>query len=185
MTTEFRLSIAIPLHNEERILGALLARTRAALDKVPGGPHEIVFVDDGSTDDTFEMLADAARQDPRITAISLSRNFGHQAALTAALDHVTGDATIVMDGDLQDSPEAIPQFVEKHRQGFDVVYAQRIRRKEPWPLRLSQCRCHAPVQHQHFPELPQHDVLRFQVAMNDPVRVRECHRLADAQEDSA
>jgi glycosyltransferase involved in cell wall biosynthesis len=136
MATEFRLSIAIPLHNEEGNLGSLLARTCAALDKVPGGPHEIVFVDDGSTDQTFEILADAVRQDARITAISLSRNFGHQAALTAALDHVTGDATIVMDGDLQDSPEAIPQFVEKHRQGFDVVYAQRIRRKEPWPLRL-------------------------------------------------
>jgi dolichol-phosphate mannosyltransferase len=136
MTTEFRLSIAIPVHNEEGVLPSLVARTCAALDRVPGGPHEIVFVDDGSTDHTFEMLAEAARQDSRITAISLSRNFGHQAALTAALDHVTGDATILMDGDLQDSPEAIPQFVEKHRQGFDVVYAQRIRRKEPWPLRF-------------------------------------------------
>jgi dolichol-phosphate mannosyltransferase len=69
--------------------------------------------------------------------LSFSRNFGHQSAITAALDHITGDAAVVMDGDLQDVPEAIPQFVERHHQGFDVVYAQRIRRKEPWPLRLS------------------------------------------------
>jgi dolichol-phosphate mannosyltransferase len=68
--------------------------------------------------------------------LSLSRNFGHQAALTAALDHVTGDATVLMDGDLQDLPEAIPGFVEKFFEGYDVVYAQRTRRKEAWPLRL-------------------------------------------------
>jgi len=68
--------------------------------------------------------------------ISLSRNYGHQAALTAALDYVSGDAAIVMDGDLQDVPEAIPEFVQKYSQGYDVVYAQRIRRKEPWVLRL-------------------------------------------------
>jgi glycosyltransferase involved in cell wall biosynthesis len=136
MSPPFRLSIAIPLHNEESVLPELLRRTRAVLDQIPGGPHEIVFVDDGSADGTFELLEQAVRQDPRIRAISLSRNFGHQAALTAALDHLTGDAAVVMDGDLQDTPEAIPQFVERHHQGFDVVYAQRIRRKEPWPLRL-------------------------------------------------
>jgi polyisoprenyl-phosphate glycosyltransferase len=136
MNPAFRLSIAIPVHNEESVLPELLRRTRAVLDQIPGGPHEIVLVDDGSTDRTFALLEEAVRQDPRIRAISLSRNFGHQAALTAALDHLTGDAAVVMDGDLQDTPEAIPQFVERHLQGFDVVYAQRIRRKEPWPLRL-------------------------------------------------
>jgi glycosyltransferase involved in cell wall biosynthesis len=136
MSPVFRLSIAIPVHNEESVLPELLRRTRAVLDQIPGGPHEIVLVDDGSTDRTFALLEEAVRQDPRIRAISLSRNFGHQAALTAALDHLTGDAAVVMDGDLQDTPEAIPQFVERHLQGFDVVYAQRIRRKEPWPLRL-------------------------------------------------
>jgi len=96
----------------------------------------MLFVDDGSTDRTFEMLAEASQEDSRIAAISLSRNFGHQAAITAALDHVSGDATVVMDGDLQDVPEAIPGFVEKHKQGFDVVYAQRVRRKEPLLLRI-------------------------------------------------
>ena len=136
MNPAFRLSIAIPVHNEESVLPELLRRGRAVLDQIPGGPHEILFVDDGSTDRTFTILEEASRQDSRVRAISLSRNFGHQAALTAALDHVTGDAAVVMDGDLQDVPEAIPQFVERYHQGYDVVYAQRIRRKEPWPLRL-------------------------------------------------
>jgi polyisoprenyl-phosphate glycosyltransferase len=136
MTTAFRLSVAIPVHNEETVLPELLRRVRGALDLVDGGPHEIVFVDDGSTDHTFEMLEEAAQQDPRIVAISLSRNFGHQSALTAALDYVTGDAAVVMDGDLQDAPEVIPRFVELYNQGYEVVYAQRVRRKEPWALRL-------------------------------------------------
>jgi glycosyltransferase involved in cell wall biosynthesis len=136
MTTPFRLAIAIPLHNEEAVLPELLRRTRVVLDQIAGGPHEIVFVDDGSTDRTFVILEEAVRQDPRIQVISLSRNFGHQAAITAALDHVTGEAAVVMDGDLQDVPEVIPQFVEKYQQGYEVVYAQRIRRKESWPLRM-------------------------------------------------
>jgi glycosyltransferase involved in cell wall biosynthesis len=136
MASSFRLSVAIPVHNEESVLPELLHRLRAMLDTLPGGPHEMLFVDDGSTDRTFEMLAEAAREDSRIAVLSLSRNFGHQAAITAALDHVTGDAAVVMDADLQDVPEAIPQFVDKFQQGFDVVYAQRVRRKEPLPLRI-------------------------------------------------
>jgi len=136
MATEFRLSVAIPLHNEESVLPDLLRRVLAVLDALEGGPHELVFVDDGSTDRTYEILQAAARQDVRIVALSLSRNFGHQAAITAALDHVTGDAVVLMDGDLQDVPEVIPQFVEKYHQGFDVVYAKRIRRKGSWLLRV-------------------------------------------------
>jgi polyisoprenyl-phosphate glycosyltransferase len=136
MSQQFRLSVAIPLHNEESILPELLGRTCAVLDSLDGGPHELVFVDDGSTDRTFEILEAAARSDPRILVVSLSRNFGHQSSLTAALDHVTGDAAIVMDGDLQDSPEAIPRFVERFQEGFDVVYAQRIQRKESLALRF-------------------------------------------------
>lgn len=136
MNSPLRLSVAIPLHNEESVLPELLRRLQDVLDEVSGGPHEIVFVDDGSTDRTAAILEEASLQDPRIVAISLSRNFGHQAALTAALDHVTGDAAVIMDGDLQDAPEVIPQFVERFQQGHDVVYAQRLRRKEPWPLRL-------------------------------------------------
>jgi polyisoprenyl-phosphate glycosyltransferase len=136
MASGMHLSVAIPVHNEESVLPELLARLQKVLDALPGGPHEVVFVDDGSTDRTFEMLGEAAMKDPRIVAVELSRNFGHQAAITAALDHVSGDAVVVMDGDLQDVPEVIPQFVEKFEQGYDVVYAQRVRRKEPLPLRI-------------------------------------------------
>jgi len=135
VTATPRVSVAVPVFNEELVLPELLARVRQALNAIPGGPHELVFVDDGSADRTFEMLADAAAQDPRIVAIALSRNFGHQIAITAALDHVTGDLVVVMDGDLQDPPEAIAVLLDKQREGFDVVYAQRVQRKEGWLLR--------------------------------------------------
>jgi glycosyltransferase involved in cell wall biosynthesis len=95
------------------------------------------LVDDGSTDSTVAMLEEAARRDPRLVVLVLSRNFGHQATLTAALDHVSGDAVVMMDADLQDRPEVIPLFVEKFRQGYDVVYARRVSRKEPFWLRAS------------------------------------------------
>ncbi len=131
----FRLSVAIPVHNEESVLPELLRRLRDVSDRIPGGPHEFVFVDDGSTDRTRDMLEAAALSDPRIVAVILSRNFGHQAALSAALDHASGDAVVVMDADLQDVPETIPAFVEKFQEGYDVVYAQRTKRKEPWWLR--------------------------------------------------
>ena len=124
------VSVAVPLLNEESVLPDLLARTRKVLDALPGGPHEIVLVDDGSTDRTMEMLREAAADDARIVAVSLSRNFGHQAALGAALDYVSGDVVVVMDGDLQDAPEVIPRFLAEYAQGFDVVYAVRVNRKE-------------------------------------------------------
>src|SRR5207248_8270608 len=91
VSSTLRLSIAIPVFNEEHVLPELLARLRGVLDEVPGGPHEIVFVDDGSRDRTFEILTAEAAADSRIMAIALSRNFGHQMAITAALDHVSGD----------------------------------------------------------------------------------------------
>jgi dolichol-phosphate mannosyltransferase len=131
-----RLSIAIPLLNEESVLPELLRRVGAVLDGVPGGPHEIVLVDDGSTDRTRDMLAAASQLDPRVRAILLSRNFGHQPAITAALDHVRGDVVVVMDGDLQDVPEEIPRFLAAHAEGFDVVYARRTSRKEGFILRF-------------------------------------------------
>jgi glycosyltransferase involved in cell wall biosynthesis len=137
MSERFRLSLAIPLHNEESVLPELLRRTLAMLDSMPGGPHELVLVDDGSTDRSVALVEEVAEREPRIVLLTLSRNFGHQAALSCALDHVTGDAVVVMDGDLQDSPEAIPQLVARFQEGYDVVYAQRTGRKEPWPLRLS------------------------------------------------
>jgi dolichol-phosphate mannosyltransferase len=135
MTTPL-ISVAIPLHNEQTVLLELITRVSAVLDRMPGGPHQILFVDDGSSDRTLNILEQAANRDSRISVVALSRNFGHQAALTAALDHVRGDVTVILDGDLQDPPEAIPLFVAKFQEGYDVVYAQRKRRKEALWLRI-------------------------------------------------
>ena len=102
------------------------------LDATPGGPHEMVFADDGSSDASFALLQQAATQDPRIVVVSLSRNFGHQSAVSAALDYTSGDVVVVMDGDLQDSPELIPTMLAEYADGHDVVYAIRTKRKEGW-----------------------------------------------------
>jgi len=132
-----RVSVAIPLYNEEPTVAELLRQVGETLDELPGGPHEVVLVDDGSTDNTRAQIERRAAADPRIVAVCLSRNFGHQAALSAALDHATGDVVVVMDGDLQDAPEDIPRLLELYRRGFEVVYAVRQGRKEPWWLRTS------------------------------------------------
>lgn len=131
-----RVSLAIPIYNEEAVVPELVRRITAVLDLLPGGPHEIVFVNDGSSDGTLGMLEAAAERDSRIVVVELSRNFGHQIALSAALDQVSGDVVILMDGDLQDPPEAVPKLVDHYRQGYDVVYVQRVKRKERWWLRL-------------------------------------------------
>ena len=118
-----KVSVAIALHNEQEVLPELLRRLTNVLDQLPGGPHEVVFIDDGSTDRTFDLISEASARDPRVVGISLSRNFGHQAALSAGLENVTGDVVVLMDGDLQDRPEEIPRFLDAYEAGFDVVYA--------------------------------------------------------------
>jgi len=132
-----RVSVAIPLFNEEAVLAELIRRVSAVLDMLPSGPHELLFIDDGSTDRTSIMLADAALTDPRIRVVILSRNFGHQAAFSAGLAYATGDVVVLMDGDLQDPPEVIPSMIALHQAGHDVVYARRVGRKESWWLRAS------------------------------------------------
>lgn len=136
MTTR-RITIACPVHDEEEVLPQLLARSLAVLDGLPGGPHELLVVDDGSRDATLALLEAAAARDPRITVVALTRNFGHQAAMSAAIDHAQGDAVLLMDGDLQDPPEALPALLARMDEGFDVVYVRRVRRKESWLLRLA------------------------------------------------
>jgi len=131
------VSVGIPLYNEEQNIPELVRRVRAVLDDLPGEQHEIVFVNDGSTDRTLELLEEEAARDPDLVVVNLSRNYGHQAAVTALLEHAANDVVVIMDGDLQDSPEAIPRFVEKYKEGFDVVYATRIKRKENLLLRVS------------------------------------------------
>jgi len=135
--TSRRISVAIALHDEAEVFPELARRLGAVLDDLPDGPHEIVLVDDGSTDATWNLILEAAASDSRVVGVRLSRNFGHQAALTAALEATTGDLVVVMDGDLQDRPEEIPRFVAEYDRGYDVVYAVRERRKESRPLRAA------------------------------------------------
>jgi polyisoprenyl-phosphate glycosyltransferase len=149
-----RVSVAIPLYNEEEALPELLRRVGAVLDALPGGPHEIVLVDDGSTDRTRPLLEEAARSDARIVSVALSRNFGHQPALTAALDHASGDVVVLMDADLQDAPEEIPRFLAEHARGYDVVFARRERRKEPLWLRFCYWAYYRMLAHMAKPTLP-------------------------------
>ena len=132
-----RISVAIPLHNEEAVFPELVRRVAAVLDDVPGGPHEMVFVDDGSSDRTFQLILEAAASDDRVVGVRLSRNFGHQPAETAALETANGDIVVVMDGDLQDRPEDIPLLLAEYERGYDVVYALRVQRKESLPKRTA------------------------------------------------
>jgi dolichol-phosphate mannosyltransferase len=122
------LSVVIPVFNEEEALPALFGALRPALEAV-GWDYEIVFIDDGSRDGTRRLLAEASAADPRVKVLGFSRNFGHQAAITAGLDFASGDAVVVMDADLQDPPELLPEMVKRFEQGFDVVSAQRLSRE--------------------------------------------------------
>lgn len=123
------LSVVIPLFNEESNVAQLHRRLVDSLDPL-GEPYEILFVNDGSHDDTPRRLERIQDESPRVSVIHLSRNFGHQAAVSAGLDYARGRAVVVMDGDLQDPPEVLPQFVGRWREGYDVVYAVRRHRKE-------------------------------------------------------
>ena len=119
------LSVVAPMYEEEETVAPFLARVHAALADVE---HVVILVDDGSKDGTAAAMAAAAAEDPRVKVVALSRNFGHQPALTAGLEHARGDAIVMLDGDLQDPPELIPTMYERWREGVDVVYAVRERR---------------------------------------------------------
>lgn len=121
------ISIVIPVLNEAATLDALIARVSSVLAKIPER-WEIVFVDDGSTDGTLAKLRECHARDPRITAVSFSRNFGKELAIAAGLSYVRGDAAIIMDADLQHPPEVALQFIEKWREGYNIVYGDRIDR---------------------------------------------------------
>ena len=120
------LSIVIPVLNESQTIPLMLERLQYTLVDIP---WEVIFVDDGSTDATPEILERAALSDDRVKLLRFSRNFGHQAAVTAGLDFANGDAIIAVDADLQDPPEILPRMVELFHQGFDIVSPQRISRE--------------------------------------------------------
>src|SRR5580704_7024685 len=123
-------SIVVPLYNEAGNVGPLLARISAAIEPLRAEfDHEIVLVNDGSTDGTLAAIRAEMHRRTRTVLVNLSRNFGHQLAATAGIEIATGDAVILMDGDLQDPPELIEDFLRKWREGYDVVYAVRRTRK--------------------------------------------------------
>jgi dolichol-phosphate mannosyltransferase len=133
------LSVVIPILNEEPLVTELHARVTAAVDRL--GPYEIVVVDDGSTDGTWARLVQLSAVDPNLRLVRLSRNFGHQVALTAGVEAARGDAVITIDGDLQDPPEVIPEMVARWQEGYDVVYGVRAAREgetryKLWTARL-------------------------------------------------
>jgi dolichol-phosphate mannosyltransferase len=131
-----KYSVVIPIFNEQETIAELwhrLVRVFASIND----DWEVIFVNDGSTDASRPMLTELSQNHQNVKVLNLSRNFGHQPAITAGIDHAEGDAVILMDGDLQDDPEAILTFIERWKQGYDVVYALRIKRKEHWLKRLA------------------------------------------------
>ena len=131
------LTVVVPAYNEAAVLAQFHARLAAVLDglDVDAG---VLYVDDGSRDATWQVIGELARADARVAALKLARNFGKEAALTAGLDQVDADAVLVIDADLQDPPELIPQFIARWREGYDVIYGQRLARDgETWLKRAT------------------------------------------------
>lgn len=129
-------SVVIPIFNEEEIIPELWRQLSDILQRLDGN-SEVIFINDGSVDSSFELLKKINQQHLEVKIINFSRNFGHQCALSAGIDHADGKAVILMDGDLQDSPEAIISFSRLWEQGYDVVYAIRKNRKEKFLKRLA------------------------------------------------
>ncbi len=131
------ISVIAPVYNEAKSLPELHRRVRAVLEDL-GEPWELLLVDDGSRDGSSERIRDLAQQDERVRPVIFTRNFGHQLAVTAGLDYSRGEAVVIIDADLQDPPEVIPDLVRRWREGYEVVYAVREERKgETWFKRFS------------------------------------------------
>lgn len=129
LTSQPFISLVVPAYNEADNIDAFFERVLPVLEHI-GEPWEILFIDDGSTDDTAQLIAQYHQHDARIKLVSFSRNFGKEVALTAGLDHAAGQVVVPLDADLQDPPELIPDMIEKWREGFEVVLATRRQRAE-------------------------------------------------------
>jgi polyisoprenyl-phosphate glycosyltransferase len=130
-----RLSVVVPCLNEEDVICNAHRRLTAVLERTPL-TFEIIYVDDGSTDATPDLLRELQMQDPRVRIVRFSRNFGHQVAITAGLEHASGDAMAIIDADLQDPPEVILEFLQKWMDGYDVVYGVRTQREGETAFKL-------------------------------------------------
>lgn len=132
------ISILIPAYNEEAVLEHLFTRLANLANETKGYAFEFLFINDGSKDKTLEIIKDYAEKDPRVSYLNLSRNFGKEIAMIAGLDHVTGAATVIIDADLQDPPELIPEMIKLWEEGYDDVYAKRRTRSgESWLKRFT------------------------------------------------
>ena len=128
MNADIRYSIIIPVYNEEAVIDQTYRRLKQVMDSTRE-PYELIFVNDGSCDRTTAIIKDFIDQDNAVKLITFSRNFGHQIAITAGMDYASGAAIVVIDADLQDPPELILEMIAKWKEGFDVVYAKRTKRK--------------------------------------------------------
>jgi polyisoprenyl-phosphate glycosyltransferase len=127
------LTVVVPVFNEVETIDVFYTRMKKVVDSLSPMSYELIFVDDGSRDDSFAKLTSLADLDSRVRVAKLSRNFGHQNAVTAGVDTARGDAVVIIDGDLQDPPEVIPSMIRKWREGYDVVYGVREKREgEMW-----------------------------------------------------
>ncbi len=128
MNSKVIFSVVVPLYNEEAVIQESYKRLKSVMDSL-NEPYELVFVNDGSRDNTVFLAKEICANDSNVKLINFARNFGHQTAITAGMDYATGDAVIVIDADLQDPPEVIPEMFKKWREGFDVVFRQSVKRK--------------------------------------------------------
>ncbi|RIX52463.1 glycosyltransferase [Paenibacillus nanensis] len=121
-------SVIVPMYNEEEVIEHTYKRLKAVMDTA-GRPYELIFVNDGSKDRSAELIRSFGDNDPNVRLIDFSRNFGHQIAISAGMDYAQGDAIVVIDADLQDPPEVILQMIAKWKEGYEVVYGRRLKRK--------------------------------------------------------
>ena len=127
------VTLLIPAYNEEEVIGSLFDRLDGLANSIKNYKFEFLFVNDGSRDNTLEIIKSQAKKDNRVSYINLSRNFGKEIAMIAGIDHVRGDAMVIIDADLQDPPELIPEMIKHWEEGYDDVYARRSSREgETW-----------------------------------------------------
>lgn len=153
MSDRPRLSIVVPVHNEADNLPELYSRLSSVLDRL-GATYEIIVVNDGSTDGSLPLLRELHARNSRVKVLNLARNFGHQVAISAGLDYARGDAIVMMDADLQDPPEVIPDFVRKWEEDYQVVYGTRRERKENLAKRSAYSLFYRLLRHVSAVEIP-------------------------------